>query len=59
MRFVDSPRLCARTDDDKTLVLAVRAPARAALPLGNGTLALQPPGFAGDSGGLDGRDGHQ
>lgn len=27
LRFLDSPRVCARTDDDKTLVLAVQAPA--------------------------------
>jgi hypothetical protein len=59
LRFVDSPRLCARTDDDKTLVLAIRSPSRAAMPAGNEMLALEPPGFAANSGGLDGRDGHR
>lgn len=43
VRFLDGPRVCARTDDDKTLVLAVRVPAGAVLPQ---VLALPEPGLA-------------
>jgi hypothetical protein len=47
VRFLASPSVCARTDDDKTLVLAARAPAiwneQAIEALEDGTLLLPAP----------------
>lgn len=53
VKFLDGARVRVRTDDDKTLVLAVRVPSSSRARLDGHLLALPEPGFASAALGVD------